>query len=63
MINGYINTTSGYNYGWICPKCGRVYSPYTDECCACNMGKSYYEPTVTFTTSSEVNINEQNGKK
>ena len=61
MINGCI---TGYNYGWICPKCGRVYGPYINECCAYNMGKSYYEPTVTFTTtSSEVNINEQNGKK
>ena len=64
MINGCINTTSGHNYGWICPKCGRVYGPYVNECCACNMDKNSYEPTVTFTTtSSEVNINEQNGKK
>lgn len=24
------------NTGWICPKCGRVYSPNTTECPKCN---------------------------
>lgn len=23
-------------YGWICPKCGRVYGPNTMECWGCN---------------------------
>lgn len=23
------------NYGWICPKCERVYSPYTPTCFRC----------------------------
>lgn len=22
--------------GWICPKCGRVFSPFTSECLYCN---------------------------
>jgi uncharacterized OB-fold protein len=22
--------------GWVCPKCGRVYSPFTPECFHCN---------------------------
>lgn len=24
------------NTGWICPKCGKVYSPYKQECYDCN---------------------------
>lgn len=24
--------------GWICPKCGKVYSPSVNECSACNEG-------------------------
>lgn len=24
------------NYGWVCPKCGYVYSPFTAECDRCN---------------------------
>lgn len=32
--------------GWICPKCGRVYSPYTQMCLYCkNEG---YETTTTL---------------
>ena len=27
-----------YSAGWICPKCGRVYSPQTAECWWCNNG-------------------------
>lgn len=34
------------NYGWICPKCGNVYSPITMECYKCN--KTEY--TITSTT-------------
>ena len=28
------------NYGWICPKCGRVYSPSTSQCFYCGGGSS-----------------------
>jgi hypothetical protein len=31
------------NTGWQCPKCGRVYAPFVDECIACNA------PPVTTT--------------
>ena len=30
------NQISGFNYGWICPKCGSVYSPTQAECYKCN---------------------------
>lgn len=26
--------------GWICPKCGRVFSPFTPMCLYCNNGSS-----------------------
>ena len=36
----------GFNYGWICPKCGKVYSPTYPECYSCN------EKEITFSSSS-----------
>lgn len=35
------------NYGWICPKCGTVYSPTTIECYKCG-------PVNTTLTSTDV---------
>ena len=32
--------------GWICPKCGRCYSPFTTMCSFCN--NNPYEITVTY---------------
>jgi len=64
MINGYINTTSGFNYGWICPKCNRVYGPFVQECAQCNFDKcTYTGPTVTFAKliNTEVKSDGQNG--
>lgn len=33
------------NYGWICPKCGRVYSPTTDQCLFCG---GAYSPNIVY---------------
>lgn len=27
---------NSYQEGWVCPKCGSVYSPYTHECIRCS---------------------------
>ena len=46
-------TSSDYNfpvsreYGWICPKCGRVYSPLTPTCLYC--GNNNVMPPTTDT--------------
>lgn len=41
-----VNTFS--NYGWECPKCGKVYAPFISECRFCNVEKSYISSTSTF---------------
>ena len=38
------------NYGWICPKCGRVMAPFVDSCKFCNGGN-----TLTVTTPNTLN--------
>jgi len=35
--------------GWVCPKCGRVYSPTTSMCSYCN-----YQMTHTITSNTLV---------
>lgn len=32
--------------GWVCPKCGRVFSPYTSMCLYCK-GESNILPNIT----------------
>lgn len=38
-------TVEPLNYGWICPKCGRVYSPSTNQCFYCGGGCS---PNIVY---------------
>ena len=38
-------TVEPLNYGWICPKCGRVYSPSTSQCFHCGGGTS---PNIVY---------------
>lgn len=49
MINSSLNQTIGFNYGWICPKCGKVYAPQVPECYICNNNEiKYTSTTVTY---------------
>lgn len=41
--------------GWVCPKCGRVYSPSTQMCVYCG-GNSW--PTITSTGTAVLNDKE-----
>ena len=34
-MNNSFNQVVGFNYGWICPKCGSVYAPTQTECYRC----------------------------
>ncbi len=41
--NEKVNNTVGMQ-GWICPKCGRVYSPTTSMCSYCSNDKEIFKP-------------------
>lgn len=53
-------TDFAYNYerGWVCPKCGRVYSPSNPSCASCNSHISdcpvYYEPLRAYPMTVKV---------
>ena len=61
--------TRGFNYGWICPICSRVYSPTQPECYNCNkienstaftsttIAMSDYEKTMREANKNETNRN------
>lgn len=42
------------NYGWICPKCGRVYSPSTSQCLFCGGGNL---PNTVYCKSPQDTLN------
>ena len=44
------------NYGWICPKCGRVYSPFTMMCPYCKDADSPMDNGITYTTTTTEEI-------
>lgn len=46
MTNEFLTITP---QGWVCPTCGRVYSPYTPMCYYCGREQK----TTTYTTNTE----------
>lgn len=44
----------GGNYGWICPKCGRVYSPLTHMCPYCVENNNSIDNGVTYRTTNKI---------
>lgn len=44
------------NYGWVCPKCGRVYSPFTMMCPYCKDAVSPMDNGITYTTTTTEEI-------
>lgn len=65
MIGNFVPDYSVTNYGWICPKCGAVLSPSTNECPYCTPHKLTCGrisklpikpvPTTDVTTQAQVN--------
>lgn len=49
------NQNQNYQYGWVCPKCGRVYSPTTSTCLFCGPGVSYTITATNTTTAKTAN--------
>jgi len=54
---GKVASLPAYPNGWVCPKCGSVYSPYVTECFRCNPPIGYYyqvspEGDSTYTAGS-----------
>jgi uncharacterized OB-fold protein len=37
IVDGSNSTISIHRYGWICPRCNRVYGPSWNSCGICNM--------------------------
>ena len=48
--NSDYNFSVSQEYGWICPKCGRVYSPLTPTCLYCGNNNVMPPTTNTYPT-------------
>lgn len=48
--------------GWVCPKCGRVFSPRTYECPYCNNPEIIKTSTTTELPKEKSNINSTSSK-
>lgn len=50
---------SSVNYGWVCPKCGRVNAPFVRTCDCTNSGLTWTTVTCDSNSITTSNINEQ----
>lgn len=56
----------GYRTGWVCPKCGHVYSPDYPWCVTCNSQKTYTTTSLNvddFNNDLNEKLNELNKAK
>lgn len=56
MITDFTNYFFG-EQGWVCPKCGRVFSPKTYECPYCNNPEVIKTSTITTLPQEEEESN------
>ncbi len=42
------------NQGWVCPKCGKVWSPTSDRCWTCNYLTAHHVPHTSTGTDTGV---------
>ena len=61
LVNNPDNKPDGLLYGWICPKCGAVMSPYESYCPNCT--KRNWEITCTTTGTNSTSLNLANNIK